>query len=244
MQGDTGTASAPRIPDGISVIAFGDVHGCYDKLEALLERVSERVAAFPERRHILVSVGDVVDRGPDSARAVERLARGVEGCELVVLAGNHEAMMLEFLRGGEAAGTWLYNGGLRTLASYGVDLEQALAEGANLEDLRLALIDRMPQHHIGFLAGRPLTFECGDYFFVHAGVRPGVALDRQDEEDLIWIREDFLAFEGDFGKRIVHGHTPVGVATFKPNRINLDTGACFGGALTAVLIEGTEATIF
>jgi diadenosine tetraphosphatase ApaH/serine/threonine PP2A family protein phosphatase len=92
--------------------------------------------------------------------------------------------------------------------------------------------------------GRPLTFECGDYFFVHAGVRPGRPLDQQDEEDLLWIREEFLDFDGDFGKRIVHGHTPVDVATFKPNRINLDTGACFGGPLTAVLIEGSEVTIF
>ncbi|WP_413989872.1 metallophosphoesterase family protein [Labrys okinawensis] len=241
MQGDR---VEPRIPDGISIIAFGDVHGSYDKLEALLERVAERVAEFPERRHVLVSVGDLVDRGPDSAPVVGRLADGIEGCETVVLAGNHEAMMLDFIRGGENAQAWLHNGGLRTMTSYGVDLEGLLAEGPTLHTLRIALMDKIPPHHLSFLMGRPLTFECGDYFFVHAGVRPGRPLDQQDEEDLLWIREEFLDFDGDFGKRIVHGHTPVDVATFKPNRINLDTGACFGGPLTAVLIEGSEVTIF
>jgi len=175
MQGDSGEVPLPRIPDGISLIAFGDVHGCSDKLEALLERVAERVADFPERRHVLVSVGDLVDRGPDSARVVARLAGGIEGCELVVLAGNHEAMMLDFIRGGEAAESWLHNGGLSTMASYGVDLDQVLADGASLHSLRRALMEKLPPEHLGFLAGRPLTFVCGDYFFVHAGVRlPGL----------------------------------------------------------------------
>ncbi|WP_448950767.1 metallophosphoesterase [Labrys neptuniae] len=234
----------PVIPDGISVIAFGDVHGCYDKLESLLEQIEERVASFPEQRHIVVSVGDLVDRGPDSARVVERLAAGVPGCELVVLAGNHEAMMLDFIRGGEGAEIWLHNGGLRTLASYGVDLERALDEGVSLFGLRRALLERLPDHHLAFLTRRPLSYECGGYFFVHAGIRPGRPPDRQDEEDLLWIRNEFLDWDGDFGKRIVHGHTPVEVATFKHNRINLDTGACFGGPLTAVLLEGARATIF
>ncbi|WP_187829789.1 metallophosphoesterase family protein [Labrys sp. KNU-23] len=234
----------PAIPDDVSVIAFGDVHGCYDKLENLLEQIEARLAALPERRHIVVSVGDLVDRGPDSARVVDRLAAGLPGCELKVLKGNHEAMMLDFIRGGEDAEAWLHNGGLRTLASYGVDLERTLAEGPTLHGLRRAFLDAIPEHHLAFLAKMPLSYGCGDYFFVHAGVRPGRPPDRQDEEDLLWIRNEFLDWDGDFGKRIVHGHTPVDIATFRHNRINLDTGACFGGPLTAVLLEGTEATIF
>ena len=243
-QDGAGDAAGPRIPDGLSIIAFGDVHGCFDKLEPLLSRIAERVAKFPERRHIVVSVGDLVDRGSDSARVIEALLQGIPGCEIVVLRGNHEAMMLEFVRGGEDAETWLHNGGLRTMTSYGVDLEKMLAEGATLENLRRAFLEKLPPPHLAFLLARPFSFECGDYFFVHAGVRPGRPLDRQDEEDLIWIRDEFLEWQGSFGKRIVHGHTPVDVATFKPNRINLDTGACFGGPLTAVLIEGSEVMLF
>ncbi len=239
-----GDSSIPRIPDDISIIAFGDVHGCFDKLAPLLDRIAERVAELPERRHIVVSVGDLVDRGPDSARVVERLIEGIPGCEIVVLRGNHEAMMLEFIRGGADAENWLHNGGLRTLKSYGVSLERVLAEEATLDSLRRAVLEKMPSHHLSFLSGCPLWFECGDYAFVHAGVRPGRPLDEQDEEDLLWIRDEFLEWGGTFGKKIVHGHTPVDVPTFKHNRINLDTGACFGGPLTAVLLEGNKVTQF
>jgi len=234
----------PRLPDGVSIVAIGDVHGCLDKLEPVLGRIARHAAASPERRHIVVSIGDLVDRGPNSAQVVARMAEGVPGCETVVLRGNHEAMMLDFLRGTEDAENWLHNGGLLTMASYGVDLQKIAEEGFDLDRLRRALIERMPAHHVAFLASLPLSFECGDYFFVHAGVRPGRALDAQVEEDLLWIRDEFLEWRGGFGKRIVHGHTPVEVATFAPNRINLDTGACFGGPLTAVLIEGAGVTMF
>ncbi|MDQ0390241.1 metallophosphoesterase family protein [Labrys monachus] len=244
MPGQKDAAEEARLPDDVSIVAFGDVHGCFDKLEPLLERIAERAAASPQRRHIAVSVGDLVDRGPDSAPVVDRLAGGLPGCELVVLRGNHEAMMLDFLRSGEGAENWLRNGGLHTLASYGVDLATMAAEGVGADGLRRAFLETLPARHLSFLLARPLSFACGDYFFVHAGVRPGRPLDRQDEEDLLWIRDEFLEWEGSFGKRIVHGHTPVEAATFAPNRINLDTGACFGGPLTAVLIEGAEATIF
>jgi serine/threonine protein phosphatase 1 len=244
MRGEEPDTVEYRIPDGLSIIAFGDVHGCADRLDSLLDRIAERVAEFPERRHIVVSVGDLIDRGPDSARVVARLIEGVPGCEVVVLRGNHEAMMLDFIHGDEDAENWLHNGGLHTMASYGIDRYKVLAEEASLDALRRALLANLPPEHLAFVLATRFSFECGGYFFVHAGVRPGVPLDRQKEEDLIWIRDEFLDWEGDFGKRIVHGHTPVDVATFKPNRINLDTGACFGGPLTAVLIEGSEVTLF
>jgi serine/threonine protein phosphatase 1 len=244
MQTEESDSPEPHVPEGISLIAFGDVHGCLDKLESLLKRIAERVAEFPERRHIMVSVGDLVDRGPDSAQVVERLIQGIPGCETVVLRGNHEAMMLEFIRGGEDGENWLYNGGVHTLRSYGIDLVKSLAEDATLDSLRRKFCEVLPQKHLAFLLASPLLYECGGYAFVHAGVRPGRPLEKQDDEDLLWIRDEFLQWEGDFGKKIVHGHTPVEVATFNTNRINLDTGACFGGPLTAVLFEGREAAVF
>lgn len=236
--------SDPSIPDDVSVIAFGDVHGCLDKLEPLLKRIEKRVTGFPGRRHIVVSVGDLIDRGPESAGVVERLSKGVAGCETVVLRGNHEQMMLDFIAGGEDAEAWLYNGGFDTLTSYGLDLHAAVAERSGTDGLRRALMEKLPAHHLRFLRQAPLFFECGDYFFVHAGVRPGIRLDQQAEQDLIWIREEFLLWKRPFAKKIVHGHTPVATPTIKPNRINLDTGACFGGALTAVLLEGADVTLF
>ena len=244
MQDQPAYEFEPRIPPNLSIVAFGDVHGCLDKLDPLLERIEERAAAFPEKRHLVVSIGDLIDRGPDSAGVVERLIRGVPGCRTVVLRGNHEAMMLDFIRGGPDSENWLRNGGLDTIKSYGVDLEQILADRSGLPGLRRAFLQNIPAHHLTFVRETPLRFECGDYFFVHAGVNPRRSLDRQHEDDLLWIRDEFLEWEQPFAKKIVHGHTPVEVPTFRHNRINLDTGACFGGPLTAVLIEGTEVVLF
>jgi calcineurin-like phosphoesterase family protein len=234
----------PSIPDGICVIAFGDVHGCLDKLQALLERIEAHAAAFPQQHHIVVSLGNLIDRGPDSAGVVERLTKGVLGCELVVLRGNHEQMLLDFAHDADAAEPWLCNGGFDTLLSYGLDLNAITDEKGGPQGLQRALLEKLPREHLGFLSATRLSFDFGGYFFVHAGVRPGVALDGQAQHDLLSIREDFLQWRKPFARKIVHGHTPVKVPAFNANRINLDTGACFGGPLSAILMQGTEATLF
>jgi serine/threonine protein phosphatase 1 len=241
----------PRLPDNLSIIAFGDVHGCLDELEALLQRIEFYGASFPERRLVVISLGDLIDRGIDSAGVIERLIEGVEGCETIVLRGNHEQMMLDFIDANANEQQWGHIGCFETMASYGIDARRVLSDHLPLSQVRRALpdlrrdfLEKLPNYHLDFLRNCPLHLSFGDYFFVHAGVRPNVGLEQQDPQDLLWIRDEFLEFQGPFEKMIVHGHSPCEAVEFCSNRINLDTGACLGGPLTAVLFEGTEATIF
>ncbi|WP_448950768.1 metallophosphoesterase [Labrys neptuniae] len=220
-------------------------------MQDLLDRVEAYATARPERRHIVISLGDLIDRGTDSAGVVERLIEGVSGCETIVLRGNHEQMMLDFIDASANEQQWGRTGCFETMASYGIDAKSVLLERLPLAkvrqalpDLRRAFLAKLPAYHLNFLRSCPLHVTFGDYFFVHAGVRPHVALDRQDPQDLLWIRDEFLDFRGEFGKKIVHGHSPCNEIEFRHNRINLDTGVCLGGPLSAVLFEGSAATVF
>jgi serine/threonine protein phosphatase 1 len=207
--------------------AIGDVHGCLDKLTELLARCRAHAGDHPHR---LVFVGDYVDRGPDSRGVVELLLR-VErdvGAEVICLRGNHEAMMLDAVHTNDE-GLWLLNGGGETLLSYGA------------RDAR-----DMPAAHLDWIAGLPLSFDDGRRLFVHAGVNPMLPLDRQAEQDLLWIREPFLSSRRDFGRFIVHGHTPLATGTpdLRPNRLNIDTAAVFGGPLTAAVFDDQRSEPF
>lgn len=233
-----------RVPPGVSVVAFGDVHGHLDLVDAILRKTQVRAQLLPERRHVIVSLGDLVDRGPDSAGVIARLMGGVPGCEVVVLRGNHETLMLDFLAGSPAATPWLSWGGLETLQSYGVETKGLDIVGRDVEVLRARFRAKVPAGHIQFLKSRPLSTVIGDYFFVHAGARPGIPLDQQAEEDLIWIREDMHNSPYRFEKRIVHGHTPVDEPRIGPTQINIDTGACYGGKLTALLFEDDRISVY
>jgi serine/threonine protein phosphatase 1 len=157
----------------------------------------------------------------------------------VCLRGNHEAYMLEVLRDPGKLDDWRQFGGLQTLMSYGVQpsLNPDAVEQIELIGLLNAAI---PAHHLSFLRALKPSFVCGDFFFVHAGVRPGIPLDEQQESDLLWIRNEFLDSDENFGKFIVHGHTPVRVPDVRPNRINIDTGAYATGNLTLLRIEGNS----
>ena len=233
----------PRMPAGTSIVAFGDVHGRLDLLEPILRRIETRAAQTPDRRHVVVSLGDIVDRGPDSAGVVERLLRGVAGCELVVLKGNHEQVMLDFWAGTPESWSWLTWGGLETLASYGIAVDAAPRGEAGVAALRRAVREHLPQVHLDFFRRLPLSVSFGDYFFVHAGARPGVPLAGQSEHDLLWIREELHLSGYRFEKKIVHGHTPVREPEFRRNRINLDTGAFATGRLTAALFEDDRVSL-
>ena len=234
----------PRVPPGMSIVAIGDVHGQLALLEPILRQVEARAAVRPERRHIVISLGDLVDRGPDSAGVVERLLRGVAGCELVVLKGNHEEALLDFLAGAADPRQWLGWGGLETLQSYRVPVQRSWLSGVDMAALHREFRLRLPQAHLDFFRRLPLSVSFGDYFFVHAGARPGVPLAEQQAHDLLWIREDMHKSSYRFEKKIVHGHTPVREPEFLRNRINLDTGAFASGRLTAALFEDDRVSLF
>jgi serine/threonine protein phosphatase 1 len=235
----------PSMPPDTSVIAIGDIHGRLDLLEPLLDRIERRAALLPGARHVVVSLGDLIDRGPDSAGVIERLMEGVKGNELVVLKGNHEDALLGFLDDKPIGDAWRsFFGADAFLQSYGIASRQNYRVEKAAGKLREDLFAAMPQAHIDFLRSLRTSCTIGDYFFVHAGVRPGVRLEEQEERDLVWIRDEFLHSKQRFEKKIVHGHTPVRQPDFNRNRINLDTKAYASDRLTAALFEGIEVTIF
>jgi serine/threonine protein phosphatase 1 len=226
-------ATAPAsLPPGQRVYAVGDVHGCLDMLTALHALIAEDLAQRPVAAPVLVHLGDLVDRGPASAAVVALLSAGppIAGLPTVNLMGNHEQMMLSALLAREEgpAGLWMQNGGEATLRSWAVPLS---AEPA-------AWVEHIPAGHLLFLRDLPYTHRIGPYFFVHAGVRPGVPLARQSPHDLLWIREPFLSCADDFGAVVVHGHTPRLAPELRANRIGIDTAAVMGGVLTCAVLEG------
>lgn len=231
-----GSGRAPSVPPGVRVYAIGDIHG----LAGLLDRLHAAILADIEGYGgvpLVIYLGDYVDRGDDSAGVLDRLAAGaLPGCRCRYLCGNHEATMLDFLKDPTANLGWLKFGGIETLASYGVDVTGT----DRPERLAAALAARLPAAHRRFLLELETQVIVGDYCFVHAGIRPGRPLDRQDPADLLWIREPFLSSEAWHGKRIVHGHTIVDQPDIWPNRIGIDTGAYAGGALTCLVLEDAD----
>jgi serine/threonine protein phosphatase 1 len=229
----------PRLPEGIRVYAVGDIHGRSDLLQKTFAAIDADIAQHPVNRPIEVFLGDYVDRGPDSAHTLDLLIERGLSRETVFLKGNHETFLLEVLRDPTKLDEWRQFGGLQTLMSYGVQptLDPSSVERA---DLIRALTEAMPGGHLRFLESLKPSFVCGDFFFVHAGVRPGIPLKEQQENDLLWIRNEFLDSNEDFGKFIVHGHTPVPKPDIRPNRINIDTGAYATGNLTLLTIQGSR----
>lgn len=227
----------PRLPEGIRIYAFGDIHGRADLLKKMFTVIDADLARNPVPRPIHVFLGDYVDRGPDSAGTLDLLIDRGRHFETVCLKGNHEAYMLEVLRDPGKLAEWRKFGGLSTLMAYG--LQPSLNPDADEQaELIQTLAKHMPDTHLRFLESLLPSFLCGDFFFVHAGVRPGVPLKEQTEADMLWIRDEFLDSKENFGKFIVHGHTPVREPDIRPNRVNIDTGAYATGNLTLLTIQG------
>ena len=222
------------------VYAIGDVHGRIDLLQQLETLVVEDAARQPEAcRNLLVYLGDYVDRGFDSRQVIEHLvAPPPEDFDRVLLLGNHDQWLRSFVEGEAVGESWLRFGGDATLLSYGVPLAFDEPEEVRLTIAQTVLADRMPDSHRKLLASLELMVAMGDYLFCHAGIRPGVPLDKQAEHDVIWIREPFLSWEGECGKIVVHGHTVEDVPVIRRNRIGIDTGACYNGTLTCIALEG------
>jgi serine/threonine protein phosphatase 1 len=229
----------PSVPEGIRIYATGDVHGRVDLLDHVLALIDADLNGRPVRQAIQVFLGDYIDRGPASREVVERLIRRGRCHEMIFLKGNHETYILEFLQNPEILDQWRQLGGLETLMSYGLRPSTPSGPTAGI-DLAEALSSSVPKDHLQFLETLQSSFSCGDFFFVHAGVRPGTPLAQQSEDDLLSIRDDFLRSKADFGKIVVHGHTPVQVPDIRPNRINIDTGAYATGRLTCLVIERDE----
>jgi serine/threonine protein phosphatase 1 len=230
------------LPNGMRVYAIGDVHGRADLLAELFAAIDADKARSPRAKTLLVFLGDYIDRGPASRRVIDLVIGRSNLQETVLLKGNHETYVAQFLNDPSVLAEWGHLGGLETLRSYGLrpSIKARDAEQRKLAD-RFA--EALPQNHVRFFAGLKTSFSCGDFFFVHAGVKPGVPLEHQREEDLLWIRDDFLFYEKDFGKIVVHGHTPVRDADFRNNRINIDTGAYATGKLTCLVIDEGELAL-
>ena len=233
--------SEPRVPAGTRVYAIGDIHGCLELLRALLDRVRQHAAAHPARRNVVVYLGDYVDRGTHSRGVVDLLlGEPLPGFTSVFLKGNHEDSLVRFLSDAEAGPQWFTYGGAATLYSYGVRPPQL---NADLEDLLRAqreFTQKLPQQHLAFFDRLSLMHIEGDYAVVHAGIRPRIALERQETQDLLWIRDEFLQSSVDFGKIIVHGHSISEAPIVRPNRIGIDTGAFASGRLTCLVLDAGE----
>lgn len=231
--------STPSVPVGQRIYAIGDIHGRLDLLDQLLRMIAtDDAERGPIRRRTLVFLGDYVDRGADSRGVIERLINGLpEDFERVCLKGNHEEFLMQSIIDPATIPFWAANGGLETMASYGVEASRKDA-AIRSQDLADALGAAMPDSHLAFLEGLSLSVSFGDYFFVHAGVHPALPLTAQRKEDCLFIREPFLSHRGQFGKVVVHGHTPVSQPEVKSNRIGIDTGGFFTGHLTALRLEG------
>lgn len=226
-----------RAPDGIRLYAVGDIHGRDDLLVAMHARIMDDVMRDRPPDWRIVYLGDYEDRGPNSRRVIEFLSRTTaQDNRVIALAGNHDIGFLDFLSEPDMGGVFANNGGFETGLSYGVRLD--LASRQRAAPGHAALVAAVPEHHVAFLRGLELSATFGDFFFCHAGIRPGVPLDAQDAEDLVWIRDTFHRHDGLYEKVVIHGHTPVGEAEIRANRVNLDTGAWFSGRLTALAVEG------
>ena len=228
----------PFVPDGVRVYAIGDIHGCLHELEALLAKIVEDAASFEGERSI-VFLGDYVDRGPDSKGVLDLLLAPAEGFNCHYILGNHDQTLLDFLDDPLVFRGWRDFGGRETLMSYGVTPPRFDNEGAYAQ-ARDSLRSVIPQSHLDLLCSLQYSVTIGSYYFVHAGVRPGVALDRQAPEDQLWIRDEFLVSNVDYGAIVVHGHTPMEEPVKQSNRIGVDTGVYATGKLTAAILEGTQ----
>ncbi len=221
------------LPPGERIYAIGDAHGHLDALCALHDKIRAHALQAPPAKITVLYIGDLIDRGPDSAGVIDLLMRppSVPNAHSVVLMGNHERMMLDALTGDlTAAHRWVANGGEEALQSWNVPGSAPPSRWR----------EWIPPAVVDFLRSRPLMHRAGGYFFAHAGIRPGIPLDRQSPHDLLWIREPFLSWPRPLPARVVHGHTPTPRPEVLAHRINIDTGAGWGGILTCAVMEGDD----
>lgn len=238
----SGSRSRRRIDLGddmpaYSIYAIGDVHGRLDLLLAAERKIEADLVATGDRG-LIVTLGDHIDRGPQSAEVVAHLLKPVpELMRRLALCGNHEAAFLDFMDDPAGNMWWLEYGGRETLLSYGLDIDYFMSKRKLLvEELRRAMQDSVPGEHVEFLKAMPISLRSSHFVFVHAGLRPGIALDAQTDQDMLWIREPFLSEGPRMDYMVIHGHTPSDDLDRGPNRIGIDTNAVATGHLTVLKI--------
>jgi len=230
-------APVRRVPNGTRIYAIGDIHGRDDLLTQMGERIARDLRQATFERAFTIFLGDYIDRGPGSPKVLERLSGDDWPTPIVALAGNHEDLLRGFLEDDGVLDIWRTLGGLETIHSYGVDVRSAM-RGRDFKAIRQAFAARFPPTHRHFLETLKLSVAIGDYFFCHAGVRPGVPLNLQERYDLLNIRDTFLSSEVEHSKLVVHGHTPSMNPAVHTNRIGIDTAAYLTHCLTCLVLEG------
>ena len=232
-------SSKPTIPPAQRVYAIGDIHGRIDLLDQLLAMLQADDAKREGADTTLVFLGDLIDRGDASREVVTRVRTGVDWAKTIALMGNHEAIMLDILDGrSEMLDQWLRFGGIETLESWGVP--RRLTEEGTRHELLSALREAVVPEERAWLGRMRTNLRIGDYYFVHAGIRPAIPLEKQIDEDRLWIREEFLDSRKRHGAMIVHGHSISHDVEQRPNRVGLDTGAYITGKLTAIGLQGHD----
>ncbi|RJY10248.1 serine/threonine protein phosphatase [Aurantiacibacter aquimixticola] len=230
----------PRVPKGERVYAVGDIHGCADLFGELIDTIESEIAEAETDGTIcrIVLLGDLVDRGPDSAGVIDLARRWAKKRDVRILCGNHEEMFLDSFEDTDTLRHFLRHGGRETLLSYGVD-RKALVR-SEIDEVQQMMLDAVPKKHRKFVSGFEDMVQIGDYVFVHAGIEPGVPMDKQKKRTLRWIREPFLSHKKSHGLVVVHGHTITDDVVDAGNRIGVDTGAYASGRLTALVLEGRK----
>lgn len=231
------------LPAHTRIYAVGDIHGRADLLAEIIGRIEDDLQRRPVKYAFEVYLGDYIDRGPDSKGVLDQLAVRLVRQRAICLRGNHEAILERFLwNDPQTIHHWAQLGALQTLASYGV-VPRSPTGSLTPSELRDALLNVFPRTHHLFLQCLRNSFVCGDFLFVHAGIRPNVPIEQQEPEDLFWIRDEFLNSTSSHDKMVVHGHTPVDHPDIRNNRINIDTGAWRTGTLTCIAIEGSTVLV-
>jgi serine/threonine protein phosphatase 1 len=232
----------PHVPKNQRIYSIGDIHGRADLLTKLHEKIQIDAKLYKGKKTI-VYLGDYVDRGEQSKQVIDiLLSEPLENFESIHLKGNHEQAMMDFIEFPGAAAAWLSFGGREALNSYGIPLAY-IPSMNEVGEIAQKLDDKLPEAHRDFMINSLHSWQCGSYYFVHAGIRPGVDLDEQTIEDKLWIRDDFLGSTLSHGTIVVHGHSITMVPEFLPNRIGIDTGAFSTGVLTCLVLEDDEQRI-
>ncbi|GMM91789.1 metallophosphoesterase family protein [Qipengyuania sp. MTN3-11] len=228
----------PSIPDGRRVYAIGDVHGRLDLLRELARAIEADDAQQEPAQTTVILLGDLIDRGPDSAGVIAFVRNWKERRDVRVLMANHEQMLLRALESKEVLREYMRYGGREMLLSYGVDRDDY--DAATNDELLAMLPQVLPEADLDFIRGFEDWIAIGDYLFVHAGIRPGVPIEEQSGREFYWIREPFLSHRKPHSHMVVHGHTITDRVEIRSNRIGIDTGAYGSGRLTAVALEKTD----
>ncbi len=244
FRGSTEHDAIFRAPTATRVYAVGDIHGQLDLLSRMRDLISHDAKVGRRDRNVVVYLGDYIDRGPESRGVVELLLNDpLAGFEEIHLKGNHEDIMLQFLDDPGIGEHWYLNGGDTTLASYGVERTVMMEGSDRFFAVRDRLRRKLPIEHLAFLRSLVMYHVEGDYLFVHAGIRPGRPVEKQEAHDLLWIRGEFLSSAADHGCCVVHGHTISSEPEMRRNRIGIDTGAYYTGRLTGLVLDGAERRI-